>query len=132
MLPHNLKVVGSNPAPATKLFKGLASLRRGFFFVIAAPLPHMEWNGTFISFGWIVRPPDLQPVNLKVLGGMYCHTFEKHYFLDFWHNFTYKLPQSPEMGDFFICRGSLCLLGLIYEEGLEHEIYVVSVVCSRF
>ena len=36
---HNLKVVGSNPTPATNLINDLAASLGGFVFFIAAPLP---------------------------------------------------------------------------------------------
>lgn len=37
---HNLKVIGSNPIPATNHFKHLAALQGGFVFSGAALVPH--------------------------------------------------------------------------------------------
>ena len=39
---HNLKVVGSNPAPATKEKQGFEKILKAFYFVGAALVPHFE------------------------------------------------------------------------------------------
>jgi hypothetical protein len=39
---HNLKVVGSNPAPAPKVYSMMASRFRGFFVFLGLPLPRLR------------------------------------------------------------------------------------------
>jgi len=41
---HNLKVVGSNPAPATSFYKGLDSFGKYLYFVGAEMVPSLKRN----------------------------------------------------------------------------------------
>ena len=41
---HNLKVVGSNPTPATNVINTLAALVGGFFFVYSQNIRKLVWS----------------------------------------------------------------------------------------
>src|SRR5215475_4732446 len=57
--PHNPKVAGSNPAPATKLPHNRASRQNecpGARFVIEDPSVSSRWTGRAVAIGLILQP----------------------------------------------------------------------------